>query len=134
MDSYELHIQGDFAAAHRLREYDGNCERLHGHNWKVEVYLRGRELDRLGLLIDFREARRLLREAIEPFDHQCLNDLAAFRDTNPTTETIARLVYEAIAARLPLACPDAAQRGLAVARVVAWESEGCGASYSKEDF
>jgi len=124
LSTYELHIQAEFAAAHRLREYDGNCERLHGHNWKVEVVLRGAELDRLGMLMDFRAAKRLLGEALDGLDHRCLNDLEAFRTTNPTTENIARMLYEALAARLP--------DGVAVARVTAWESDGCGASYSSE--
>ncbi len=117
-----MHVQGGFAAAHRLREYDGNCERLHGHNWKVEVALRGGELGRLGMLMDFREAKRLLAETLDPLDHRCLNDLAAFQSANPTTENIARMLYEALAARLP--------DGMAVARVTAWESDGCGATYS----
>ncbi|HUT36691.1 MAG TPA: 6-carboxytetrahydropterin synthase QueD [Planctomycetota bacterium] len=123
LDAYELHIQAEFAAAHRLREYDGNCERLHGHNWKVDVVLRGERLDRLGMLIDFREAKGLLRGVLEPLDHQCLNDLDAFRHTNPTTENIARMLYEALAVRLP--------EGIAVAKVTAWESDGCGATYSR---
>ena len=124
LDLYELLIETDFAAAHRLRDYQGNCERLHGHNWKVAVALRGRELDRLGLLLDFREARRLLAEVIGPFDHQCLNDLDAFRDQNPTTENIARTIFEGLSARLPA--------GVEVARVTAWESANCGASYTTE--
>ncbi len=125
LDTYRLHIRADFAAAHRLREYDGNCERLHGHNWRVDVTLCGRKLDRLGMLLDFREAKRLVREAVEPLDHRCLNDLEPFRDANPTTETIARMVYETIAARLP--------DGVSVAEVTAWESDGCGASYTREE-
>ena len=118
-----MHIQAGFAAAHRLREYDGNCERLHGHNWKVEVVLRGEKLDHLGMLMDFREAKRLIGETLDGMDHRCLNDLEAFRVANPTTENIARMLYEALAARLP--------DGIAVARVTAWESDGCGASYSR---
>ncbi|HPD17317.1 MAG TPA: 6-carboxytetrahydropterin synthase QueD [Planctomycetota bacterium] len=116
-------MQAQFAAAHRLREYDGNCERLHGHNWRVDVTLRGHSLDRLGMLMDFREAKRLLHEVLEPLDHQCLNDVEPFRDMNPTTENIARTLFEALTERLP--------QGIAVARVTAWESDGCGASYSR---
>ncbi len=125
LDHYELLVEAEFAAAHRLRDYHGNCERLHGHNWRVQAVLRGRKLDRLGMLLDFREARRLLAEAVGPLDHQCLNDLGAFREMNPTTENIARTVFDALAARLP--------KGVAVARVTAWESEGCGASYTAEN-
>ena len=79
-------------------------------------------LDRLGMLLDFRDAKRLIHEVLDGFDHQCLNDLEPFRDQNPTTENIARIVYEALAARLP--------HGVTVAKVTAWESDHCGASYS----
>jgi len=115
-------VRTEFAAAHRLRGYDGNCERLHGHNWKVEVVLRGERLDRLGMVLDFRDARRLVGEALAEFDHQNLNDLERFSEANPTTENIARAVFDALAARVP--------EGVVVARVTAWESDQCGASYS----
>lgn len=116
-------MESDFAAAHRLREYEGNCERLHGHNWKVAVVLRGEALDGLGMVIDFREAKRLVGAVLAEFDHTCLNDLEAFQDQNPTTENIARTCYEALAAQLP--------DGVSVAKVTAWESEHCGVSYSR---
>lgn len=88
----------------------------------MDVTLQGNTLDRLGMLMDFREAKRLLHEALERLDHRCLNDIEPFRDTNPTTENIARTLFEALTARLP--------RGIGVAKVTAWESDGCGASYS----
>jgi 6-pyruvoyltetrahydropterin/6-carboxytetrahydropterin synthase len=116
-------VETDFAAAHRLREYDGNCERLHGHNWKVDVVLRGQALDGLGMVIDFRDAKRLIHEVLADFDHTCLNDLEAFATQNPTTENLARTIYEALAAKLP--------DGVSVAKVTAWESEHCGVSYSR---
>jgi len=123
LDIYELTVETEFAAAHRLREYDGNCERLHGHNWKVDVVLRGEALDGLGMVIDFRDAKRLVGEVLAEFDHSCLNDLAAFQEQNPTTENVARTIYEALAAKLP--------DGVSVARVTAWESDHCGVSYSR---
>lgn len=122
LDRYELLISADFAAAHRLREYDGNCERLHGHNWKVDVALRAEALDDLGMALDFREAKRLIGEVLDQFDHQYLNDVGAFRELNPTTENIARTVYQMLAAKLP--------DGVTVARVTAWESDNCGVSYT----
>jgi len=120
---YELVIHTQFAAAHRLREYDGNCERLHGHNWRIDVVLRGEALNELGMLVDFRDAKRLIEDATARFDHRYLNDLEPFRDVNPTTENIARTVFDAVAAGLP--------EGITVARVTAWESDHCGASYSR---
>jgi len=124
LSTYDLHIRSDFAAAHRLRGYDGNCERLHGHNWRVDAVLRGAALDRLGMLVDFRQAKRLIWEVLDALDHRCLNDIEPFTSTNPTTENLARMIYEALATRLP--------QGVTVAKVTAWETDGCGASYTTE--
>jgi len=121
---YELLIQTHFAAAHRLREYAGNCERLHGHNWRIDVALRAPQVDRLGMVIDFRDAKRLIEDTLSGFDHQYLNELDAFREVNPTTENIARTIFDALAAKLP---PE-----IAIAKVTAWESDLCGASYIGE--
>ncbi len=121
---YELLIQTYFAAAHRLREYTGDCERLHGHNWRVDVVLRAPQLDRLGMVMDFRVAKRLIAEILDGFDHQYLNELDTFRELNPTTENIARTIFVALAAKLPAE--------IAVAKVTAWESDLCGASYIAE--
>ena len=122
LGAYELVLRVEFAAAHRLRGYDGNCERLHGHNWKVDVVLRGERLDGLGMVVDFRDAKRLIQEVLEEFDHRNLNELPRFETTNPTTENIARAIFDALVERLP--------EGVSVARVTAWESDQCGASYS----
>jgi len=119
--SYELIVQTEFAAAHRLREYDGNCERLHGHNWKVDVVLRGEALDNLGMVLDFRDAKRLVREVLADFDHQYLNDIEPFREQNPTTENLARTLSDAIAAKLA--------PGVSVRSVTCWESDKCGVTY-----
>jgi len=123
LEAYELLIQTEFAAAHNLREYDGNCERLHGHNWKVHVVLRGHQLDSLGMLVDFRDAKRRINAILSAFDHHYLNELTPFVSENPTTENIARFIYGALADSLP--------EGIVVAKVTAWESDHCGASYSR---
>ena len=118
---YGLRIEDEFAAAHRLRGYEGECERLHGHNWRVEVVLEGSELNDLGMLMDFRDARRLLGEVVKRFDHVDLNDLDCFREINPTTENIARLICEDLAGRLP--------GNVGVHSVTVWESPRCGVTY-----
>ena len=118
---FEVIVQDGFAAAHRLREYGGNCERLHGHNWRVEVRLATDRLDAIGMAVDFREVKRHLREVLAEFDHRYLNDLSSFAERNPTTEEIARAVCEALQPRLA--------EGVKVKAVTAWESPGCGAAY-----
>jgi 6-pyruvoyltetrahydropterin/6-carboxytetrahydropterin synthase len=119
---YELIVQTWFSAAHRLREYQGNCEKLHGHNWKLDVRLRSDRLDSLGMVMDFRELKRLLKDVVDRLDHQYLNDVPPFTGVNPTTENVARFVYDELAKTLP--------GGLKPASVTAWESQNCGATYS----
>lgn len=120
---YELTIESEFAAAHRLREYDGACENLHGHNWRVEVNVGGEELDNLGMLIDFRELKRILDEVLDEFDHKYLNDVPCFREANPTTENLSRIVFEQCAAKLP--------QGVHMRSVAVWESSRCWARYTE---
>jgi len=119
---YELIVETQFSAAHRLREYRGNCEKLHGHNWKIDVRLRSDELDRLGMVCDFREVKRLVKNMVDRLDHHYLNDVPPFTTLNPTTENIARFLFDELAKTLP--------EGVKAASVTAWESEGCGARYS----
>jgi len=119
---YELFITVDFSAAHQLREYKGKCERLHGHNWRVDLRLAGDRLDAEGLLLDFTEAKRILGEVLDRFDHRYLNEVEPFDRLQPSSENIARVVAEAVAERLPA--------GVRVASVTAWESDRCAATYS----
>jgi len=121
---YELRVQSEFAAAHFLREYEGKCENLHGHNWRIDVYVRGRSLDRAGMLVDFKHVKSAVTAVLERYDHSYLNELEEFRTENPTTENISRILFKAIGSRLP--------EGVTVSRVTCWESERCGASYFEE--
>ena len=120
---YELAIEADFAAAHRLVEYHGACENLHGHNWRVEAVVAGDEIDHLGMLLDFRELKRIVNDVLQEFDHCYLNDLDCFKECNPTTENLARIIFGRCAASLP--------KGVRMSAVRVWESPGCGASYSE---
>jgi 6-pyruvoyltetrahydropterin/6-carboxytetrahydropterin synthase len=90
---FELSVKGDIAAAHFLRGYEGPCKNLHGHTWKVEVVISGRDLDNLGMVADFAVLKRQLKEFLTGLDHVCLNDLPFFQEDNPTTENIAKYVY-----------------------------------------
>ena len=121
---FELVVETDFAAAHFLREYKGRCESMHGHNWRIEVRLRARELDRLGMVMDFREVKHLMHSIVDGLDHGCLNEIPPFDATNPTTENIAKYVHDRLAQELP--------DRVHVAKVSAWETDHCGASYFPE--
>jgi 6-pyruvoyltetrahydropterin/6-carboxytetrahydropterin synthase len=138
--AYELFIQADFSAAHNLREYKGKCERLHGHNWRVDLRLAGDRLGAEGLLLDFTEAKRILGEVLERFDHRYLNEIEPFDRLQPSSENIARTIAEAVAERFPVATGDSMGRhgdspvarraGVRVVSVTAWESDRCAATYS----
>ncbi|SFM42656.1 6-carboxytetrahydropterin synthase QueD [Thermodesulforhabdus norvegica] len=91
---YEVKIQAGFAAAHQLRNFRGKCENLHGHNWKVEVVVRGTRLDECGILVDFGELKKATNELLEELDHKLLNDHPCFRDVNPSSEHIARFIFQ----------------------------------------
>jgi 6-pyruvoyltetrahydropterin/6-carboxytetrahydropterin synthase len=118
---FELTVQMEFAAAHRLREYEGACENLHGHNYKLDVALCGERLNDLGILIDFKEVKATLAEIIGRLDHVFLNETAPFDAINPTAENIAKHICEELAARMPEA--------VAVKSITVWESDRCGATY-----
>jgi 6-pyruvoyltetrahydropterin/6-carboxytetrahydropterin synthase len=119
---YELVVKAHFSAAHNLRDYDGACERLHGHNWQVEVFVRAVALGAGGMVLDFRILREEVDEVLEDLDHQYLNDLPHFQKEEPSSENIARYIYEALEARLR-------PHKISPYKVTAWESENAGASY-----
>ena len=117
---YEVKVMRDFAAAHRVEDYPGNCERLHGHNWKVEIIVRTEKLDDLGMVIDFRKLKELTDRALEPLDHNYLNETSPFDEVNPTAENIARYLFDVIS------------RDVTVSRVNVFETETSMASYYAE--
>ena len=122
---YEVKIVTQFAAAHRLENFKGKCEGLHGHNWKVEVFLVGQELDHAGLLMDFGVVKARTKQLLEEIDHKYLNELAAFQDRNPSSENLARYLYERLGA---LFNGDRVK----IHRVDVWESDTSCASYYQD--
>lgn len=91
---WRLRVCSDFSSSHQLRHYEGKCENMHGHNFSVEVDVVGDRLDpKLGLLMDFKELKRLLKIVTEDLDHKHLNDLPAFADQNPSSELLAQYVF-----------------------------------------
>ena len=119
---YELKIVTQFAAAHRLENFNGKCEALHGHNWKVEVFLAGKQLDEAGLLVDFGVIKARTNALLEEIDHKYLNELEAFREQNPSSENLARYLFERLSTTL-------SRDGVRVSRVNVWESDTSRASY-----
>lgn len=118
---YELTVERRFSAAHHLRDYDGPCARLHGHNYRVEITVRGDKLDERGMLVDFGPLKALCDEVLDALDHRCLNDLEAFAAANVTAENLAAYIYHAVGVRLS---PE-----LFMAAVRLWETDGSSVTY-----
>lgn len=120
---YELIIEDYFASAHNLREYNGDCEQLHGHNWKIQVIVEISELNQLDLGIDFRDLKRYLKEVIGQLDHKYLNDIEFFKNNNPTTENISRFIYQDLKEKLK------EHKNVRLKKVISWEEIDAGASF-----
>ena len=124
---YTLRVEGAFEAAHRVVGYPGKCDRLHGHNWVVEATFQGTQLDEVGMLIDFKVAKKALAEILEDFDHYYLNDFPPFKDgVNPTAENLAHIIYEKLEARAEVQASPAELTALTV-----WESPKSSVTYTK---
>ena len=121
---YELKIISQFSAAHQLRDFGGKCENLHGHNWKIEVFVRGEKLDDTGLLMDFAVIKKATGDVIDKLDHTFLNELEYFKDRNPSSENIARHIFKALEQELN-------HGEIRVSRVTAWESDTACATYGE---
>ncbi len=120
---YEVTIKKSFSAAHLIREIGGKCESLHGHNFLVEVSVAAESLNEEGLLIDFRVVKRWTEEILDQLDHKYLNELEYFKNMNPSSEQIARFLYDRIDEK-------ARQAKTRLSRVTVWESENSCATYS----
>ena len=96
---FEVRVTADFAAAHFLKDYNGKCENLHGHNYKVYAHVRGPNLNEGGMLLDFTKLKGALREVCKQLDHTNLNDLSIF-DQNPSAERIAMYIYNGVVEQL----------------------------------
>jgi 6-pyruvoyltetrahydropterin/6-carboxytetrahydropterin synthase len=99
--TFEVMIERNFSSAHQLRGYKGKCENLHGHNYRVEIYARGSELDNIGLLVDFGELKEAADEVVAYLDHRNINELPPFdEELNPSAENLARYILERVASRV----------------------------------
>jgi 6-pyruvoyltetrahydropterin/6-carboxytetrahydropterin synthase len=115
---YELMIEDHFDAAHALRGYRGPCENLHGHSWRVQVFLKGDKLNKIGILVDFKDLKAKLKKVLNQFDHQNLNALPLFKKQNPSCENLARIIFEKLKRALPQ-----------LEKVTVWESRQTSASF-----
>ena len=119
---YEIKIITTFSAAHNLRNYPGNCRNIHGHNWKVEVFVLSNDLDGLGMSIDFRKLKQETEGLLLSLDHIHINEVPPFDTINPTAENMARWIYETLSKRLN-------NNNAKLSRVSVWENDNSSASY-----
>jgi 6-pyruvoyltetrahydropterin/6-carboxytetrahydropterin synthase len=119
---YELMVESQFSAAHQLRGYKGKCERLHGHNWRVQVVVTAEKPDEVGLVIDFHELKKITNEVTSTLDHSVLNEIFPFTEINPSSENIAKWLYDTIKKKVNHYDVD-------VSSVTVWESETASATY-----
>lgn len=119
---YRLKICTSFASAHNLINYQGECENLHGHNWKVEVAVTAKELDHAGLGIDFKILKAETNALLKTLDHKYLNDLDPFRTVSPSSENIACYIYQQLSGKLN-------NEIITVECITVWESDVACASY-----
>lgn len=123
---FELTVIVEFEAAHRIVGYPGKCNRLHGHNWSIEVSVVGNKLNELGMLVDFKELKQEVNKIMDRLDHQYLNELPIFQENNnPTAENIAIYIYN------ELENSSLFEANSKVKTVKVWESQKSAVSYSK---
>lgn len=122
---FEVYVKTHFSAAHRLEGYPGDCARTHGHNWIVEAYVKCRELDQIGIGIDFRDIKQAVKEVLLGLDHFDLNELEPFQKVNPTSENVARHIYQELSKKLNT-------NTATVSKIKVCETPGAGAYYWEE--
>jgi 6-pyruvoyltetrahydropterin/6-carboxytetrahydropterin synthase len=117
---HSIKVEAGFSSAHNLRAYKGKCEDLHGHNWKVEAVVRSEKLDSLGMVMDFKDIKIHLNALLEELDHKYLNELEPFKKINPTSENLARYIYERLKKNIP-----------ALSLITVWENNTSAATYEE---
>lgn len=115
---FELKVESSFSAAHHLLNYEGDCENQHGHNWKVEVYVQGNELNKANLLIDFKVLKKELNKILDMLDHKDINQLEQFENVSPSSEIISKFIYQELKKIIPQ-----------VSKVSVWETQNSCATY-----
>lgn len=119
---FSIKVEGNFSSAHNLRCYKGKCEELHGHNWKVEVEACAKNLNRSGMVLDFKVLKNKLNSVLEKLDHAYINRIPYFKKVNPTSENIAKYIYDELSAKIS-----------GLKSVTVWESENSSATYYDEE-
>lgn len=122
---YELMVETTFSAAHQLRGYRGSCEKLHGHNWKVNIQVVSDTLNDLDMVMDFHEIKKRANETVSALDHSFLNELFPFTEKNPSSENVAKWIYDSLKKKIN-------SGSVRLSAVTVWESETASATYYED--
>ena len=125
---YILTVEDHFASAHQLREYKGKCENIHGHNWKIELTVSSKKLNNIGLVLDFGDMKRILKEITDYLDHTNLNLIDPFHKINPSSENIAKYIFDEFDKKLMELSLD----GVKTDSVTCWESHTSRCTYKRD--
>jgi len=118
---YTIEVFSSFSSAHKLRGYKGKCENIHGHNWKVGAAVSSNRLNKTGIMVDFKDVKRQLRNVLQKLDHKDLNSISYFKKANPTSENIAKFIFT-----------ELRKKRLPVSSVSVWEADDSKATYSEK--
>ena len=124
---YTILKEFDFAAGHHIPDHPGKCRNLHGHNYRVRVFLRAETLDEMGMVYDFSRLKALMNEVVGPFDHRVINDLPPFDVRNPTAENLSEYIFTEVSLRLGK--DETAIGRVEISKVELWENQTCCAIY-----
>ena len=121
---YTLTTMVEFSSAHTLVGHSGPCKKMHGHNWKVEVEITGEKLDKIGMVVDFKEIRKATNLVVDELDHEFLNNLEPFLEDNPTAENIARYIFTKLS-------EEFSNKNVKVNSIKLWETDKSAVSYKE---
>jgi len=121
---YTLTTMVEFSSAHTLVGHSGPCKKMHGHNWKVEVEITGEKLDKIGMVVDFKEIRKATNLVVDELDHEFLNNLEPFSEDNPTAENIARYIFIKLS-------EEFSNKNVKVNSIKLWETDKSAVSYKE---
>lgn len=123
---YKINVTEKFCGAHQLNGYDGECANVHGHNWRIRLAIACKQVNSIGLTIDFKEAKRKLKKILDQFDHKNLNDLIPFADRNPSSENIAKTIFD-------LCAREFDNDNEKVVEIQVWESDNYSIIYTEDE-
>ena len=121
---YTLTTMVEFSSAHTLVGHSGPCKKMHGHNWRVEVEITGEKLDKIGMVVDFKEIRKATNLVVDELDHEFLNNLEPFSEDNPTAENIARYIFTKLS-------EEFSDKNVKVNSIKLWETDKSAVSYKE---